>query len=207
MKPAPPRVDTPLGAVTFVAQAGRAALAQGPRESWRFHNGTGLSRWRTDSVDVELLLGQIEAQVPAHFLPVTLWAAMWRFAARHPISGLHITAALTDAPPDVVGGPDSGEHVDAVTLENATAVVSIGGPDTELLKSLAGSELPARWQSMEWGAEYVDNATLSWHLPDLRPAETAELTIAVAWSAPTDDPATWYAVDLAPGSALARLSR
>jgi hypothetical protein len=39
--------------------------------------------------------------------------------------------------------------------------------------------------------EYADDRTITWRAPAAR-----KLTIAVAWSEPTDDPATWFAVDL-----------
>jgi len=182
----PPRVDTPLGAVTFAVQAGTTALSGKPDTTWRLANGTLLHRWRRRAFDLELLFGPVEPQVPDHFPAVTLWAAAWRLEARHALPGSAITAGLTGTSPDIEGGPSSGERLDAVTLENATAVVSIGGPDT---------------------ADYLDATSLRWRLPGLMRSETAELTVAVAWSRPAEEPATWFAVDFAQGSAFRRLTQ
>ena len=194
---APPRVDTPLGPVTFAVQAGTTALSGKPDTTWRLANGTLLHRWRRRAFDLELLLGPMDAQIPDHFPAVTLWAAAWRLEARHALPASAITAGLTPASPDIEGGPDSGEHLDAVTLANANAVMSIGGPDDEVLE---------HWGS-ECGPRYLNDHTLRWQLPAMAHSETAELTIAVAWSEPTEEPATWMAVDIAPGAAFRQLTQ
>lgn len=95
---------------------------------------------------------------------------------------VEVTARLTATAPGVEGGPSSGEWLDAVTLENASAVVSIGGPDEDRLREESG---------VEGSVEHVDDRTITWRSP-----AASELTIAVAWSEPADDPATWFAVDL-----------
>lgn len=182
----PPRVDTPLGAVTFAVRAGATALSATPDKVWQSADKT-LHRWRRRAFDVELALGPAEARLPDGFPPVTLWAARWRVEAHRPLSELRITAGLTVTAPGVEGGPSSGERLDAVTLENQAAVVSIGGPDNERL----GLE-----DDSEFGTRYLDDCTLSWRLPGLVRAEAAELAVAVAWSEPSEDPATWFAVDL-----------
>jgi hypothetical protein len=158
---APPRIDTPLGPVTFVVRA--------------------------DGADVDVALGQAEAVIPSDYPPVTLWTATWRFTARQAVAGLEVIAGLTVTEPGVDGGADSGAHQHAVTLENAVAVVSIGGPIEEQLLEEFG---------LEWDVHYLDDRTLSWSLHALEPSGTAELTLAVAWSGPTDLPATWWAVAL-----------
>jgi hypothetical protein len=98
---ASPRIDTPLGPVTFVVRAGDAGLS--------VHRGSGRRR--------------------------------------------------------------AGSHR-----------VSIGGPDEERLLEESG---------VEGSVEYVDDRTITWRSPS-----ELELTIAVAWSGPTEHPATWYAIDL-----------
>ncbi|WP_439656199.1 hypothetical protein ACSHWB_27625 [Lentzea sp. HUAS TT2] len=156
-----PRIDTPLGPVTFVVRA--------------------------DGAEVELGITKTEAVIPSEYPPVELWTAAWRFTAREAVTGLEVTVGLTATAPGVDGGPDSGERLHAVTLENADAVVSVGGPDEERLSAEFG---------LEWTVHFLDDRTLTWSLPALEPSGTARLTLAVAWSGPTDLPATWWAVDL-----------
>ncbi|MDT7783588.1 MAG: hypothetical protein QOF58_2007 [Pseudonocardiales bacterium] len=126
----------------------------------------------------DVVIQRAEPQVPGHFPPVTLWTAT--FTADQ--AGVTVTADLTATAPDVEGGPSSGEWLDAVTLENGEAVVSIGGPDEDRLLEESG---------VGGSVEYVDDRTITWRLPS-----ATELTIAVAWSEPTEHPATWFAVSL-----------
>ncbi|MGW6932268.1 hypothetical protein ACWGE0_19590 [Lentzea sp. NPDC054927] len=154
---AAPRIDTPLGPVTFVV-------------------------W--SDVDLNPVIGPAQAEVPGGFQPVTLWTATWRFAAHQAMSGFQVVAGLT-AGPDVDGGPESGERLDAVTFANASGTVSIGGPDEEYLLDVLGVQCDVR---------YLGDRTVSWRLPGFTPTGTAELTIAVAWSGPGDTLATWFAV-------------
>ena len=126
----------------------------------------------------DVVIGPAE-RIPDHFPPVTLRTATFRFAAGQ---GVELTASLAATAPGVDGGPDSGEWLDAVTLENESAVVSIGGPDEERLLAETG---------VEGSVRYVDDRTITWRLPS-----ATELTIAVAWSEPTEHPATWFAVCL-----------
>jgi hypothetical protein len=129
--------------------------------------------------EVDVVLRPAEARIPDHFPPVALWTAIFRFTAGQ---DAEVTASLVASASEVAGGPSSGEHLDAVTLENATAVVSIGGPDDDRLLEESG---------VEGSVEYADDRTITWRL-----SGSAELTIAVAWSEPTEHPATWFAVDL-----------
>lgn len=154
---AAPHIDTPLGPVTFAVWA---------------------------DVDPHPIIGPAEPRVPDGHQPVTLWTATWRFAAGQAVSGFQVVAGLT-ASPDVEGGPASGERLDAVTLSNASGVVSIGGPDEEHLLQALGVQCDVR---------YLGDRTVSWRLPGFTPTGTAQLTIAVAWSGPGDTLATWFAV-------------
>ncbi|MET9630733.1 hypothetical protein ABZX92_24995 [Lentzea sp. NPDC006480] len=126
----------------------------------------------------DVAVQRAEPQVPGHFPAVTLWTAT--FTADQ--TGVTVTAGLTATASDVTGGPSSGEWLDAVTLENGEAAVSIGGPDEDRLREESG---------VEGSVEYVDDRTITWRLPS-----AAELTIAVAWSEPTEHPASWFAVGL-----------
>ncbi|KJK44874.1 hypothetical protein UK23_27935 [Lentzea aerocolonigenes] len=127
----------------------------------------------------DVVISKAEPRIPDHFPRVTLWTATFRFAARQDVE---VTARLTATAPDVGGGPGSGEWLDAVTLENDSATVSIGGPDEDRLLEELG---------VEGTVEYLDDRTITWRL-----SSAAELTIAVAWSELTSHPATWVAVDL-----------
>ena len=88
-------------------------------------------------------------------------------------------------------------------------MVSIGGPDAELLALQAadGRLMPADWAdvlpsgttegSAEHGVRYSDPAGIAWHLPGLATGEVARLCVATAWCPRDDDrPAAWFAVDI-----------
>ncbi|MET8761845.1 hypothetical protein [Lentzea sp. NPDC004782] len=153
-----PRIDTPLGPVTFTVRS---------------------------DVDHEVVAGPAAPVLPDHYPPVTLWTATWRFPAGRPVNGFEVVAGLTTTGAE--GSPDSGYRLDAVTFENATTVLSIGGPNEEQLLEEFGLE------SSVW---YLDDLTLRWRLPAFEPSRDVQLALAVAWGEPSELPATWWAVDL-----------
>ncbi|MGW4207749.1 hypothetical protein ACWEIJ_07150 [Lentzea sp. NPDC004789] len=155
-----PRIDTPLGPVTFTVRS---------------------------DVGEEVVVGPAGPVLPDHYPPVTLWTATWRFPAGRAVNGFEVVAGLTVTAPDVDGGADPGASVHAVTFENPSAVVSIGGPIEEHLLAKSG---------LESSVCYFDDLTLMWQLPGFVPSRDVQLALAVAWGEPSDLPATWWAVDL-----------
>ncbi|WP_280401765.1 hypothetical protein [Nocardia carnea] len=204
----PPVVETPLGTVEFSVVLGSEELSAGPDTSWRLANGSHLHRWRHRCATVDLLLGRVSLPPWDGEVPVHTWAAVWQVQGHGGLSGLSVSAELTTAPADAYAGPDSGECLAAVSAENDEYMVSIGGPDYELLEAQAahGRLVPARWADLlprdgeltaEYGVRYADPARITWKLPGLATAEMARLCIATAWCDRDDDrPAAWFAVDL-----------
>lgn len=205
----PPVIDTPLGIVEFSVTLGSEALPAKPNTVWRLANGSCLYRWRHRTATVDLLLGSIDVQPWDGGSPVPIWAGIWQVQARDGLSGLVVSAELTDVPANAYGGPDSGECLAAVSVENEHFMVSIGGPDYDLLAMHAadGRLMPADWADLlpigadetttEYGVRYTDPIRIAWHLPGLTTAEVARLCIATAWCPRDDDrPAAWFAVDI-----------
>ncbi|WP_433579593.1 hypothetical protein [Nocardia brasiliensis] len=203
----PAVVDTPLGTVEFSVRIGSEALPAESNALWRLPNGTHLHRWQQAAATIDLLLGSVDVAPWDGGAPIPVWAGIWQVQAHAKVPGLVVVAELTDLPADAYGGPDSGECLAAVSVENERFMVSIGGPDTELLAMQAkdGRLFPYRWarllpkddSSADYGVRYADPARVAWHLPDLTPAEAARLCIATAWCPRDDDrPAAWFAVDM-----------
>ncbi|WP_194813361.1 hypothetical protein [Nocardia sp. XZ_19_385] len=202
-------IDTPLGKVEFAVTLGSTVLPAEPDTLWRLPNGAHLHRWQHHTATVDLLIGSIDVPAWDGGAPVPMWAAIWQVKAKTAVSGLVVAAELTDLPADAFGGPDSGECLAAVSVENEHFMVSIGGPDSELLALQAadGRLMPADWAdllppnvpegSTEYGVHYTDPAGVAWHLPGLAAAEVARLCVATAWCPHDDDrPAAWFAVDI-----------
>ncbi|GAB2660377.1 hypothetical protein [Nocardia goodfellowii] len=202
-------IDTPLGTVEFTVTLGSTVLPAEPDTVWRLPNGAHLHRWDQHTATVDLLIGSIEIPSWDGGAPVPMGAAIWQVRAQAAVSGLVVSAELTDLPADAYGGPDSGECLAAVSVENEHFMVSIGGPDGELLALQAadGRLMPADWAdllppgtpdpSAEYGVRYSDPAGIAWHLPGLAAAEVARLCVATAWCPRDDDrPAAWFAVDI-----------
>ncbi len=207
--PRPAVIDTPLGAVEFSVTLGSDALPAEPNDLWRLPNGTHLHRWRQRTATVDLLIGSIDVPPWDGGAPVPIWAGIWQVQARARISRLVVSAELTDLPADAFGGQDSAECLAAVSIENEHFMVSIGGPDSELLAMQAtdGRLMPSNWAHLlptgedetttEYGVRYKDPARITWHLPGLATAQAARLCIATAWCPRNNDrPAAWYAVDI-----------
>ncbi|UGT38768.1 hypothetical protein LTV02_21865 [Nocardia yamanashiensis] len=205
----PAVIVTPLGTVEFTVALGSDTLSQVPDTVWRLPNGARLHRWRTRAATVDLLLGSIDVPAPESGERIPTWAAIWQVVADAPVPGLTVAAELTDRPAGADGGGDPGEWLAAVSLEDENFVVSIGGPDTELLAMQAadGRLLPADWADVlppdgddsasEYGVRYTNPARLAWHLPGLAVGEALRLCVATAWCSRAGDPsAAWYAVDV-----------
>ncbi|MEV6768851.1 hypothetical protein AB0N05_09520 [Nocardia sp. NPDC051030] len=205
----PAVIDTPLGIVGFSVTLGSEVLPAGPNTVWRLPNGSHLHRWRQSGATVDLLIGSIDIPAWDGGAPVPVWAAIWQVAAQSGIPGLVLSAELTDLPADADGGPDSGECLAAVTVQNDHFMVSIGGPDSELLamQAVDARLLPASWAHVlptyedeatsEYGVQYRDPARIAWHLPALATGEAVRMCVATAWCPRDDDrAASWFAVDL-----------
>lgn len=204
----PPVVDTPLGTVEFSVLLGSEEQPAEPDTVWRLANGSYLHRWRHRAATVDLLLGSFAAPLWDGDLPVETWAAIWQVQAHTAVPGLVVSARLSGLPADAHAGPDSGECLAAVSAENEDVMVSVGGPDYDLLAAQAatGRLIPARWTKLlpidgettaEYGVRYAEPAGVIWDLPGLAATEAARLCIATAWCARDDDrPAAWFAVDL-----------
>ncbi|MEV0248831.1 hypothetical protein AB0H76_19670 [Nocardia sp. NPDC050712] len=202
-------IDTPLGTVEFAVRLGAEELPAEPNTVWRLPGGAHLHRWQHPTATVDLLLGSIDVPAWDGGKPVPVWAAIWQVQAHAAVPGLVVAAELTDLPADVYAGPDSGECLAAVSAENERFMVSVGGPDSELLALQAadGRLMPADWadvlptdpddDSAEYGVRYTDPAGLAWHLPGLTYPQVARLCVATAWCPHDEDrPAAWFAVDI-----------
>lgn len=205
----PAVIATPLGTVEFSVTLGAETLPAEPDTAWCLTNGSRLHRWEYSAATVDLLLGGIEVPPWDGGAPIPVWAGIWQVQAHDRVSGLVVSAELTDIPADAYAGPDSGECLAAVSVENEHFMVSIGGPDYELLALQAGDGrlMPAGWARMMpvgadetttgYGVRYADPARIAWHLPGLSGVEVARLCIATAWCPRDDDrPAAWFAVDI-----------
>lgn len=200
----PAVIDTPLGTLGFSVALGSEALPAKPDTLWCLPNGSYLHRWRHRFATVDLLIGSVDEPAWDGGAPVPIWAGIWQVQARGKVPGLVVAAELTDLPADAYGGQDSGECLAAVSIENKDFMVSVGGPDAELLAMQAadGRLMPTSWArplraATEYGVRYTDPARIAWHLPGLATTEVARLCIATAWCPRDDDrPAAWFAVDI-----------
>lgn len=205
----PAVIDTPLGTVRFSVKLGSDTLPAEPNALWHLPNGSHLHRWKHRTATVDLLIGSIDVPAWDGGAPVPMWAAIWQVQAEAGVSGLVVTAEMTDLPANAYGGVDSGECLAAVSVENEHFMVSIGGPDSELLAMQAadGRLMPYNWAHLlptnendgdtKYGVQYTDPARIAWHLPGLSTPEVARLCIATAWCPRDDDrPAAWFAVDI-----------
>ncbi|WP_405485723.1 hypothetical protein [Nocardia sp. NBC_00511] len=205
----PAVIDTPLGIVGFAVTIGTETLPAGPNTVWLLPNGSRLLRWRHPSATVNLLIGSIDVPAWDGGAPVPMWAAIWQVEAQTAVPRLTIAADVTDLPADAHAGPDPGECLAALSIENDRFMVSVGGADDELLAMQAadGRLMPPGWAHQlptfendadsEYGVHYEDPAHIAWHLPALATNEVARLCIATAWCPQDEDrPAAWFAVDI-----------
>ncbi|RMI34949.1 hypothetical protein [Nocardia stercoris] len=215
--PIPGVIPTPLGTVEFSVVVGEDVLPAVPNQLWALAGGAHLYRWIHRGATVDLLLGSVAATPWDGDEAVPTWAAVWQVSAGSDVPDLVVSAEIVGLPADAAAGPDAGECLAAVSAESDEVLVSIGGPDTELLWLQAedGRLLPGDWVEVlpsdaseisEYGVRYEDPAGIAWHLPGLAAGEAVRLCIGTAWSPRDDDhPAAWYAVDLPLDTAFSQL--
>ncbi|MGX1805140.1 hypothetical protein ACWIGI_05450 [Nocardia sp. NPDC055321] len=214
----PTGIRTPLGVVVHTVTLDRYVLPESPCAAWRLPTGARLYRWRDRAATVELVTGSVDRQSVSGALPVAAWSAIWQVHAHRRIESSELSAELMDIPPGTESGPDTGECLEAVTVETEDTMVSIGGPDDESLRALAtsGRHLPARWRDEiadfrhaapgAYAVRYDDPAKITWRLPSLHTEESFRFCLTVA-AAPVvfDQPAAWFAVNFGIDAALAQL--
>lgn len=207
--PRPLDVATPLGTVRFAVRVSGWDVPARPEFTWDVPSGARLLRWRHPSVRLDVLSGRTVPRLPE----VRCHSTVFRVLAREPLSEFAVQAELTGMPADAYRGVDTGERLDAVTIETADAVVSVGGPDVELLRSCArlGHHVPPYWagQLPDNAVEIEAPARLIWQLPPVERGDYAELWVSVAWGepgGPGGQPATRLAVDVDPARVLRELT-
>ncbi|WIV60288.1 hypothetical protein [Amycolatopsis nalaikhensis] len=209
----PPRaldVVTPLGQVRFAVRVAGWDVPARPELTWGLGSGARLSRWRHRAVRLDVLAGPSVPRLPDGFPPVTRETTIFRVLARESLDEFVVQAELTGVPGDAEGGPSTGERLDAFTVENADAVVSVGGPDVETLRhcSRAGQHVPPYWSGqLADDAVELTGTTITWQLPAVERGDYAELWVSVAWSEPSEQPGTWFAVDIDPARVRRELAQ
>lgn len=207
-----PTVMTPFGAVRLGIEGLPRSAA--PVKAELLPSGARTVRGVGDGVEVDLVCGPFEGSVPDGYPPLdSAWGAVWHVHARRRLSAFRLSAGLDQVPVSCTAAPDEGQHLCAVSVDDGTTELTIGGADEEALweRSRAGDHLPRWWARTSyapwtagWDATQVpstgalDRARgVFWDVPGLEPGEECVVHAAVAWSAlDVERPTTWYAVDV-----------
>ncbi|MEW1914441.1 hypothetical protein AB0442_39660 [Kitasatospora sp. NPDC085895] len=204
-----PVIDTPFGSLTFTTTIGSTGLPLLPDELFELPGGRPLARWVTPGARVELLLTPYDPELdPDVWGPLTdCRAAVWRIDALAPLGRVRFSAELpTRLPEGVDAGWDGGQGLAAITVEDETTRLTVGGNDEETICSAADAgEAPRQWAALidevydrsfsTWGVDLGHNHGMSWVLPPLEAGDHCELPV-VAVRAPAADETgnTWSAV-------------
>ena len=199
-------VATPLGTMAFEARVQGAPL---PIVEAHVCDGVlELRRYVHTLADVELLLLPFSPRLPDGMRVDGCVAAVWRIVARGDGAELAFRATWELGARNEDGGPNSGEHLTALTWYAPDVQVSLGTSDEEMLSYAAEDGfLPARL-APELGAEgalfteYVgERDGLEIALPALLAGETAQVHMVLAWvtgELGQWECSPWYAVDGGP---------
>ncbi|MDF2808640.1 MAG: hypothetical protein K0S43_3586 [Cellulosimicrobium sp.] len=176
--------------------------------------GARAVRSASEIADVCLVYGPVGGTVPEGYPPLAgAWGAVWHVRARGPVPSFRLSAALDQVPASCTAAPDEGQHLCAVSIDDGTTELTIGGEDAEALwrRSRAADLIPRWWARLPQlpgdaerdsdglvTAGALDHARgVFWDLPGLEPGEECVVHVAVAWSArDVERPSTWYAVDV-----------
>ncbi|MEV7599222.1 hypothetical protein AB0O91_17755 [Kitasatospora sp. NPDC089797] len=214
-----PVLGTPFGPLTFATGFGGTALPPLPDELFDLPGGRTLARWTTPAARVELLLTPYDPELdPEVWGPLTgCRAAVWRIDARVPLGRVRFSAQLPGRLPDGVdAGWDGGQALAAITLEDGTTRLTVGGNDEEAICSAGeAGEAPRRWaalgdevyarSSATWGVDFGDHHGMVWTLPPLEAGDHCELPVVAAWAPAAEETEnTWFAVMPSPTVLLRR---
>lgn len=205
-----PVMDTPFGAVAFTTTIGDTALPPLPDELFALPGGRTVARWRHHAARVELLLTPYDPELdPEVWGPLTdCLAAVWRIDAGSPPGRVTFSAGLPARLPDGAdAGWDGGQGLAAVTVDDGTTRLTLGGPDEEGICHAAATTAaaPRRWAGLigevyrnsctTWGVDFADHHGMTWTLPPLEAGDHCELPVVAAWTSVEDETEnTWYAV-------------
>ena len=205
-----PTIDTPFGPLTFTTTIGNTGLSLLPDELFGLPGGRTLARWDHPAAHVELLLTPYDPELdPEHWEPLTdCRAAVWRIDALAPLGRVQFSAGLPDRLPEGAdAGWDGGQALAAITVEDETTRLTVGGNDEDAICWAADAgEAPRRWaalidevhnRSTTWGVDFVGPHAIAWTLPPLEPGDHCELPVVAAWApaeAAEKSAKTWFAV-------------
>lgn len=210
------QVSTPLGPVVLSIEVDTADETVHELRA-ELPSGAVLARWWTDSrLEVRALLVRYDEAWNArqHLTASGCWGVVWSVLTERDTSPVVVRAAT---PPGHVASPVTGEWLAATEVGSPSWVVTVGGPDDDLLAARVGSGLPASWAGKVGWAFDVPTAAQSpysatagahgvtWLLPPLEPREHATTHVATAWApadADDDGVTSWFAVDTSPGDLL-----
>ncbi|WP_043474037.1 hypothetical protein [Kitasatospora sp. MBT66] len=216
-----PYIDTPFGPLAFATTIGSTVLPQLPDELFELPGDRTLARWVTPGATVELLTTPYDPELdPDTWGPLTgCRAAVWRIDATAPLGRVRFAAELPARLPEgVEAGWDGGQALAAVTLEDDTTRLTVGGNDEEAIcgAALVG-EAPRRWAALSdevydrsfstWGVDFGHHHGMTWTLPPLEAGDHCELPVVAAWAPAADESEnTWYAVMPSPTVLLRRVT-
>ncbi|MFJ4184986.1 hypothetical protein [Kitasatospora sp. NPDC089509] len=203
-----PAIDTPFGPLTFTTAIGSTALPLLPDALFELPGGRTVARWGTPVARVELLLSPYDPGLdPENWGPLTdCRAAVWRIDVLAPIGRVQFGAVLpVRLPEGADAGWDGGQSLAAITVDDDSTKLTIGGNDEEAICHAAGAEVPRRWAELidqvhdhshsTWGVDADHQHGMTWTLPPLETGDHCELPVVAAWAPAADETAnTWYAV-------------
>jgi hypothetical protein len=136
-------LQTPLGALTFVAVADGVELTGPPLLRWRLGESRYLERWESRIAEVERLACRIDPALPAAMAVDECWAVLWRFVVVGEIRRFAASGRLVRRQHLSKASPEGGEHLHAVEFEGAGWRLHIGTEDDEALSLSAARAVDA----------------------------------------------------------------
>ena len=201
-------LDTAVGAIVLSLVANNARVESPADGSFQLRGGARVLAWDRPELHAELLLANLEPELPEGMQIHGAVVGVWRVQAKHDLDECIFDARWASGKVPFEGGPSSGQGLAASTWEDEATVITLGAPDAESLgnNAKAGLPLPESWSA----TVMVDDSScvsieeylldgLRLQLPGLRAGELGQVHFAAAWGdAGEDDVAPWYAVDLGP---------
>ena len=208
-----PVIVTPVGPVLLDASFGGTSV--GEPATYRPAPGVELLAWDTPSYRAELVFAEPDVLLPEDLTVVGVRAGVWRVRARQSIRECVFRAVLSVPPKtELVGGPSSGQFLDALEWRAGDWDIALGTQDFEGLVVPPAPVQPRAWAALSENKDACMVSVVEYHdhglaitLPAVEPGEVGQVHFIAAWSRALQDGenAAWYAVDASAPMVLAKV--
>lgn len=199
-----PQIHTPLGTIQLSVSLSEQSLH--PDRSYTLKNDTLLYVYHQDTLECELILCQLNPELPEGMSVEACWAAVFRLKPKLDgvIPECTFAANWQEGYTWTDYGSDTGQNLEAAQYSNEAYRLHLGTQDRDMLmlRRDQGDGVPLSFGQDMHGIRNADSKVwsskygLQVPMTTIAAGELCQIHFVVAWSRMVeDDASTWFAVD------------